>query len=455
MSGRIMFAAPKSGSGKTTLASGLLYLLAERGIRSGMLKCGPDYIDTMYAAAVPGVQTGNLDSFFLREEEIREKVKKMQQETEFLLLEGAMGYYDGTCFTSRASCYELARVTETPVILVVDCKGMGASLLALIRGFLEQEKPSGIVGVICSRMSEKLYREAAPRIEALSVRSLGYVPDSRELSLSSRYLGLKTPEEPASLLPFLRRAAEIIEQTVDVDGILELAGQAADIPKEKAAVSACNPDGIRSRERAKIAVSRDEAFCFCYEDNLRAMRAYGIDPVFFSPIRDKRLPEGCQGLYLCGGYPELYAAELEQNKELREEVYRAVTGGMPTVAECGGFLYLQKELQTENGSFSMAGVLPGSSRKGEGLRNFGYHWMQAGADSLLFRKGERIPVHEFHYYVASDPGDAFWLKKEGREDKHPGGYASGTLYAGFPHLYFEAFPRLLLRWKEACHGKGV
>ncbi len=464
MSGRICLTAVKSGSGKTTIASGLLYALTKRGIRTDLLKCGPDYIDTMYAKAVPGVHTGNLDSFLLSKghqehSRIVHLVQERQKEVDLLLLEGAMGYYDGVGFTSKASCYEIATWTRTPVILVVDCRGMGASLVAVIRGFLAEKKPSGIVGVICSRISEKLYREAAPKIEALGVRSLGYVPNQKEWTIGSRHLGLVTPTLREETLALLGQIGEKLEQTVDIDGILAMAAEADNLSEEAPNRAETLDEPTQSRmpanvltDTVNIAVARDEAFCFLYEDNLRAMEQAGLHPVFFSPMEDAGLPPDCSGLYLCGGYPELYAETLQENRGMRQAIREAIQGGMPTVAECGGFLYLQSSLDNGEQEYEMAGVLSGSSKKCARLQNFGYHWMVAKEDSLLFRAGERMPVHEFHYYQVEHPGDAFLLQKEGRKEEHLGGIATKFFYGGFPHLYFEAFPELLLRWKEACHA---
>lgn len=251
-----------------------------------------------------------------------------------------------------------------------------------------------------------------------------------EAVLDSRHLGLLTAREVEDLAARFGAIARQMERTVDVNVLLTLAGETVEKPAPS----------IPPPPRCKIAVARDEAFCFCYADNLDLLRENGAELTFFSPLRDPVLPPETGGLYLPGGYPELYACQLSENRSMRETIRGAVKAGLPTVAECGGFLYLQETLEDDRGGvWPMVGVLPGDGYKTDRLQRFGYKSLAAQADSLLFREGESIPVHEFHYWDCTRPGPVL----------------GETMYAGFPHLHFggelplaERFVEGAVQWRK-------
>lgn len=263
---------------------------------------------------------------------------------------------------------------------------------------------------------------------------LGYLPPMEEAELSSRHLGLLTAGEVENLSARFGVVAQQMERTVDIDALLTLAGEISEGTELPPVPTV----------RCKIAVARDEAFCFCYEDNLDLLRESGAELAFFSPIRDRGLLLDADGLCLPGGYPELYARQLSENAAMRESVRWAVAAGLPTVAECGGFLYLQKTLEDERGtSWPMAGVLPGAGNRTDRLQRFGYKELNAEGDSLLFRKGETVPVHEFHYWDCTRPNAVL----------------TETMYAAFSHLHFggklplaQRFVEGAVKWREE-HGR--
>ena len=453
---RFMLAAPSSGSGKTLITCGILKLLKERGLNVCSFKCGPDYIDPMFHSRVLGVKSRNLDSFFTDEDTLRYLTAKNSEGADIAVMEGVMGYYDGLAgFSDKASTYDIARITKTPVILIVNCKGMSLSVVPYIKGFLEYRKESNIKGVILNRISPVLYNKMKDVIEdELAVKVLGYVPQL-QFSFESRHLGLVMPDEIKGLQENIADLSGILKETLDVDKLLCLAESAAPLEKcpdcsgsfyvyEKRGPF----DAKAKRQPLRIGLAKDEAFCFFYEDNLDLLRQMGAVITEFSPIHDEHLPEGLDGLLLCGGYPELYAKELSENTSMRLDISRAVKGGLPTVAECGGFMYLHEKLQGEDGKYyDMTGVIEGSAYRKETLTRFGYITLSGG--KVFGRDTGPLRSHEFHYYDSENPGEAFLAQKPLSERSWRCIHSTDTLFAGFPHIYFYADKKFAESFMEA------
>lgn len=433
---RIMISAPASNSGKTMVTCGILRALVKRGLRTRAFKCGPDYIDPMFHSKIVGVPSRNLDTFFTGEEDTVTLFCK-NAGPDISVVEGVMGHYDGVGgITSQGGSYDLSRVTKTPVMLVVNGKGMSLSLVPLIKGFLEYKADSRIMGVILNQISPMLYERMKEVIEReLPVKVYGYLPKREDCAVKSRYLGLVTPHELKNLKEQQDMLAKQIEETVNLDGLIKLAREAEELPfilwQKKAEKKLC-----------KIAVARDEAFCFYYEDNLDFLREQGCELVFFSPMRDRTLPEDIHGLLLGGGYPELYAKALSENREMRQSVKNALEKGMPCVAECGGFLYLHETLEDEKGTvLDMVGIIKGNAFNSNKLNRFGYVVLTAEKDTLLCKKGESIAAHEFHYWDSENCGDSFTAQKPLSKKNWKCIHGEGNLFAGFPHIHFYANKR--------------
>jgi len=432
--GRIMLSGTGSGSGKTTLMCALLAAFRKRGVSLCAFKCGPDYIDPMFHSRVLGIPSYNLDPFFSDRAEIRTLLRRHEEGKELCLIEGVMGYYDGIGFTSRKSSFSVAKMTDTPVILIVDCRGTGCSAGAILQGFLAYRRKNRITGVIFNCLPSTLYPEAAALAEKKGIRPLGYMPCRKEAVLESRHLGLVPERE----IPDFRKKADLLaataEETLDLNGILELAKEAAPLDEKPEAFSV-RVSG--KRRKIRIAVAEDDAFCFTYADNMQILEDLGCRILYFSPLHDRHLPAGTDGLILSGGYPELHAKDLSENKTMREEIRDRIRGGLPCIAECGGFLYLGSRLESADGKmFPMAGVLPCIFRKTEHLQRFGYMEMKAEEDCLIAEKGDHLRAHEFHFWDTDRPGEGFLIRKAGRENVFRECFVSPTLYAGFPHLYF-------------------
>lgn len=442
---RMLIAAPASGSGKTSVTCALLTALQKRGLAPCAFKCGPDYIDPMFHRSVLGVESSNLDLFLSDEETLRAWFARNTAGHKAVVCEGVMGLYDGVGgVTDRASAWHVAQTLDLPVILVVRPKGTSLTLAAQIRGLRDFRPNSRIAGVILNDCAPALCRSLSPMLEReAGIPVLGCLPHLPEASFRSRHLGLYTAAEIQDLTERLDILAESLERNVDMDRLLELC-------EDGAASSAAKPH-TETGNGVPIAVARDEAFCFLYAETLEALEQAGAKLLFFSPLRDRALPAEACGLYLPGGYPELYAERLSANREMLASVRAAVNSKLPTVAECGGFLYLGKSLWDEHGTeHPMAAVLPGSGFPAGKLVRFGYGTLNAGSDSLLFRKGEAVPVHEFHYWDSTENGQDLRVEKPLSGRGWDCGFVSDSMYAAFPHLYFAGTPRLAERFVMAA-----
>ena len=448
-----MITAASSGSGKTMITCGLLELFKRKGLNPLACKCGPDYIDSLFHKQVLELEGMNLDSYFEAPEELRDKYSCLSKD-HLPVVEGVMGYFDGLGgSTTRASSWEVAHILDLPAVLVVDARGASVSLAAVIKGFLEFERPMGsqIKAVIFNRISPMLY----PRIRELveretGIRAAGFVPELDFLKVGSRHLGLVLPEEIAGLREQMNRLGKCLEETIDWEFLAELGAE----KEERDALEEENTEASCTAAFSfRLGIAMDEAFCFYYQDNLRLLERLGGELVYFSPIHDRSLPEQLDGLILGGGYPELYCEALSLNESMREAVKKAAEGGLPVLGECGGYLYLLEELEAEDGRiWPMTGVLKGKGyKKGKNSR-FGYIGVEAEKDSLYLKPGEQIRGHEFHYWDC-EVLEEEWVMRA----KKPVGNRSwpcirikNQVMAGFPHLFYPSCPAFAVRFAKAC-----
>ena len=442
-----MLAAASSGSGKTTIACAILQALTRMGEHPVSFKCGPDYIDPMFHRQVLGVPSRNLDLFFSDEATAAYLLQKNSENFSLAFIEGVMGYYDGIATTTEASSWQLAKATQTPVVLVLNCKGMSVSIAAQLRGYLSYQPDSQIKGVILNQVSKSIYPEIKALIEQrYDVAVCGYMPKMSDCSLESRHLGLVTAEEIGDLQQRLEKLGEQAMQTIDLPLLLKIAAQAPALAVPAVQLPAPNPTPLR------IGVARDKAFSFYYADNLELLEQLGAQLVEFSPLHDPQLPDDLDGLLLGGGYPELYADTLSQNCTLMAQIKASLQNGLPCIAECGGFQYLCEQLEgADSKSYPMVGFLPGSSFRTPSLRRFGYVRLTAQKDNLLCKKGEGFAAHEFHYWDSQHCGNGCIAQKPYRRSSWECVVCDENFWAGYPHLYFYADVQMAKNFLNRCN----
>ena len=461
---RVMISAMSSGSGKTIITGGLMRVFQRRGLSVLGFKCGPDYIDPMFHSRVLGIPGRNLDLFLQGEEGVKRTLSR--KVADIAVIEGAMGYYDGISGTDENSAWQIAGLTGTPVILTIRPQGQSLTLAAQIRGMQSFRDKNQIAGVIFTDCKKPLWLHLKPIVEKeTGLPVLGYLPPMEEAALPSRHLGLVTADEIEDLKERFDAIAGRLEENCDLDNLLEIADR-KDPAAEKRMGTAGHKENLDMtgkekgrgpssgrKFRCRIGTAMDEAFSFYYEDSLDMLREYGAEIIPFSPLRDPVIPD-VDALYLGGGYPELYLKELSGNISMRESVRHAIENGMPAVAECGGFMYLHKSIRDVGGTeYPMAGVLPGTVYKTESLRRFGYLTLRADTDSLLFRRGEAIPAHEFHYWESTECGESLTAEKKGGRTWKCG-YTGSALYAAFPHLHLGGEKPLAERFVRAAENRA-
>jgi cobyrinic acid a,c-diamide synthase len=407
----------------------------------------------MFHEQVIGAYSRNLDLFFSSADQVRRLVADSASRSDITVIEGVMGYYDGIAVSDEASAWDVARTTETPAVFLVDGRGRAHSIAAEVAGFAQYHDESFIKGVVLNRVSGALYPRLKELIEERTgITVYGYLPKLDDCSLESRHLGLVTANEVVDLREKLDRLASVMEETVDIDGLIALASNAP-------LLGDCNWQGIESErydEAPRIAIARDDAFCFYYADALRLLEHLGAELVAFSPLEDENLPQGVSGLYLGGGYPELHARELNENESMLRSIAVAMASGMPTIAECGGFMYLHELLEDKNdGVYRQVGVFEGKSYRTPRLGRFGYIDLTAQRSGLLADVDERMRAHEFHYWDSENPGNAFFAVKPQSSRSWTCGFSTPSMYAGYPHLYLPASPRAAQRFVQACADYAV
>lgn len=442
---RLLLAAPASGSGKTTLTCALLRVLERRRLSPCAFKCGPDYIDPMFHRSVLGLPSRNLDLFFSTPAEVRHNLALGARGRGAAVIEGVMGYYDGVGGGERASSWHLAQVTQTPTILVAEPKGSALTLAAVLQGLARFREPSHVRGVLLNGTTPAMAARLSRDIEReTGLPVLGCLPRMPECAIPSRHLGLYTPGEIADLGARVDKLADALEQYADVDGLLAIARSAPylEVPEEPEETVA---------SAGVLAVAWDEAFCFYYQENLELLERSGLKIVKFSPLTDQKLPDGTCGLYLGGGYPELYAKQLSENVSMRAALREAAAADLPILAECGGFLYLQQSLEDPNGtSWPMAGVLEGSGFQNGRLQRFGYVTLSPKENSAYLRTGETLAAHEFHRWDCTQNGESCLAQKPESEKSWNCMLCKGNFLAGFPHLYLPSCPQVARRFADAC-----
>lgn len=438
---RLVVAGTHSGVGKTTVTLALLAALRQRGLCVQPFKAGPDFIDPQHHTLFAERPCRNLDTWMLSDEEVRALFQRAAAGADVCLIEGVMGLFDGRSADDlRGSTAHLARVLEAPVLLVVDAQAHGTSLAALVRGFADFDPRLHLLGVLCNRV-------AGPRHYALlaaalrrfsSVRPVGWLPARPEWHIPERHLGLITPADWPEGGKLAASLAQALEQTVEVDYLLEAAAT-TQLPTAPAVLPTFPPG-----RRRRVAVARDAAFCFYYQDNLDLLQQAGADLVFFSPLHDTEVPAGSELVYLGGGYPEVHAAQLAANTAMSASLRAFRRRGGRLYAECGGLMYCCRQLIDVQGRlFPFLDLLPAQAVMQSRLAALGYVTWRAVAPTLLGEADTCLRGHVFHYSRLEPlaPLPARALLERAAEPPQPDGFGDDTLLAGYAHLHLISAPQ--------------
>lgn len=449
----IIIAAPVSGSGKTTVTIGLMECLKRRGLKVAPFKVGPDFIDPGYHRIVTGRPSLNLDGWICSPQVVQEIFALHSEAADIAVIEGVMGLFDGISGKSdEGSTAQIARLTGSTVFLVIDAKGFARSIAALIKGFAEFDPEVRIGGVIFNNVSslnhDRILREAVESaVPAIPV--VGSIQRDSRLHIPSRHLGLLTAEENGLSDQYLDHLVEVIRSSIDLGMLWAIAGagDVFELPSQ--------PEPAASV--VKIAVARDRAFCFVYESNLQLLRAAGAELVEFSPLADSALPDGISGLYLPGGYPEAYAAELAANSSMKGAIRAAIEAGMPTYAECGGFIYLTAGVHVagegESALQEFVGVFPVATTMLKQRKALGYREIRLRSDSILGKKGETARGHEFHYSQTDEMPEGverLYQVSKRQSDLGTEGYSYRNCLASYIHLHFGSNPGMAAAFAGSC-----
>ncbi|WP_050181632.1 cobyrinate a,c-diamide synthase [Domibacillus robiginosus] len=449
MGKRLVIAGTGSGSGKTTVTLALLGAFKRRGLAVQPFKCGPDYIDPTYHTAICGRLSRNLDSWMGNADIIREVFLQASQDTDISVIEGVMGMFDGKDpLKDDGSTAEISRLTDAPVLLVIDASGTARSAAAIVKGF-QMMAPGQIKAVIANKTgSEGHFRLIEKAVsQECGIPVIGHLLKMPGVNVPERHLGLVPAVERGDLNELFDTLAEAAERTVDLDQLLHLS-EAPDLMQ---------PEGHLFKRKqgssVTIAVAKDAAFHFYYEENLEMLRAHGADLHFFSPLLGETVPAEADALYIGGGFPEEFAPGLAAQHATRQSVRQAVQSGMPTLAECGGFMYLTEELVTVDGhSYPMCGIIDGKTIMKSTRAALGYRELTSLSGTWI-EEGIKLRGHEFHYSVFEQREERPPAFQSGsRFGKKPDGCVVHNAVAGYAHLYFPSNPGIAKAFTAAARA---
>lgn len=449
MTNRFVIAGTGSGVGKTTFTIGLMHAFKQRGKIVQGFKCGPDYIDPSYHTAVTGRVSRNIDSWMLAHDVVETIVSRASHEAEISIIEGVMGFYDGKSpLSDVGSTAEISVITKSPVILVVNAASMARSVAAVVKGFQVLSDAPNIVGVLVNKVGSKSHFEIVKTAieQECHVPVLGYLLKEAVPEIPSRHLGLIPAVERGELDDFFHSVGQAIAETVDLEKILEVT-QATKL-EEKSDIFK-----KESNRDIQIAVAKDAAFNFYYEENLNLLESKGATLHYFSPLKNEPVPENVQGLYIGGGFPEEFAKTLAENQLAKASIWETIQRGVPTLAECGGFMYLTESITNRAGdTFPMVGIIPGSVKMMDTLQALGYREIKGVSGNYLIGANEQANGHEFHYSTFEGKTEQPAYLTKGRFKAKEEGYLNDNLVAGYTHFHFASNPSLIENWFNACEG---
>jgi cobyrinic acid a,c-diamide synthase len=446
----IVIAGVRSGVGKTTIATGIMGALTKRGKRVQPFKAGPDYIDPSYHKLAAGIPSRNLDSWLLPHKIVSELFYKASQTADISIVEGVMGIFDGhSNLDEFGSTAQLAKLLHAPVVLIADASKVARSVAAEILGYQLFDPELNIAGVILNGIGSPRHLEfCKPQIEkSTGIPVIGYMPRRQDLVQPERHLGLIPTTEGTVVQQWYDSLISQTEETIDLEAICDIASTAQLNPVEPYIYPA-SPQP----KTAVIAVAKDEAFSFYYQDSLDLLESWGAEIVEFSPLKDSKVPERCGGIYIGGGFPELFAQELSENKSMLISMTERINLGIPIYAECGGLMYLGHSLSDMTGQMHpMVQALPLSSSMKDQTLHLGYRELEALCDSPIMKKGQVIKGHEFHWSVLeNNPELHNALYTVVDQDNRFEGFRNENVWASYVHVHLASDPSLAKRFVEVC-----
>ncbi|ABR46308.1 cobyrinic acid a,c-diamide synthase [Alkaliphilus metalliredigens QYMF] len=454
--GAILLAGTHSGVGKTTISLGIMGALKKRGEKVKPFKVGPDYIDPQFHQYVTGIPSRNLDSHLIDPRVLESLFHKNVGDDEIAVIEGVMGLYDGLgTHRDQGSSAHISKIVKAPVILIIDGKGMSASAAAMVLGYQAYDKEVDIQGVIINNLSgDKHYDLLRQAIERdTGIPCIGYLKQQKQIQLASRHLGLIPSMEVPELKEKVAQMVEMIEETVDVDLLIEIALRwQPSSPKSPEYSRECKDMGTG----LNIAYAYDQAFHFYYEDNLDLLREMNVTLIPFSPLKDTVLPKDIHALYIGGGFPEVFAPELEANEALRREIKKKSEEGLPIYGECGGLMYLTKGIKTIEGKVHpMVGIFDVYSEMTQRLQRFGYAEIQVSEESGILKDVGKVKTHEFHRSrLESQEQNYSYTVQKKRDDKVVDRWQCGleknNTLGAYGHIHFYSNLNFPKAWIEAA-----
>ncbi len=448
---RLVIAAPHSHAGKTTVTLALLAALAQRGLRVAPFKVGPDYIDPQMHRQAAGRPSYNLDTYLVPAARVRDTFCRVAHDADIAIIEGVMGLFDGSSPTSRVgSTAEVAVLLQAPIVLVVDASGMAASVGALVHGFRTYDPDVRVAGVILNRLGSAGHaRYLEPAIAREGIEILGYLPKDAELTIPERHLGLLPTSEDDRVTPLLGHLTTLAQRYIDLERIIRLAHTAPTLPSPAPALPSVSHHTIR------IAWAQDAAFHFSYQENIDAFAAAGADIVLFSPLDDPALPPDIDAIWLGGGFPENFAAQLAANTGMITALHAHAARGLPMYAECGGLMYLCEWLEDQHGQrYPQVGLIPGGTRMTKRLQQFGYAEATFLQDTLLGPANTTVRGHRFHYSVY-EPGStplpcAYRITRATTGETHFEGFWRDNVLATYLHVHLGSQPHMVRHFVDFC-----
>ena len=450
MTPTIVIAGVRSGVGKTTIATGIMAALTRRGYSVHPFKAGPDYIDPSYHRVACGVPSRNLDTWLLPHATVVELYGRASAKRQISVVEGVMGLFDGhSSLDEEGSTAQLAKLLNAPVLLVADASSVARSVAAEVLGYQVFDPDLNVAGVILNGVASDRHLEfCKPQIEATTgLPVLGYLPRRPDFEQPERHLGLIPTVEGTVARQWYDALVAQIEETIDVDRVVEIARLCTPPQSE----SQVYPVEQRAK-KAVIAVAQDKAFNFYYEDSLDLLEAWGAEIAPFSPLEDDALPQGAGGVYLGGGFPELFAAELSANRPMLDSIRQAAERNVPIYGECGGLMYLGRSLTDfDDVSHPMAGLIPAASAMSQSRLSLGYREVEARGETPLLSSGQQVRGHEFHWSTLEQPPtDDESMYRVVNQGGRPDGFRSGSVWASYVHVHLGSAPSLAPRFVETC-----